>query len=163
MMMARSRLYFGVARRSHLKWAVNGQAVVEMAMLVVLLLFMLLGTFEIGRFAYYAIEVANAARAGVQYGSQSLADSNDGPGITQAAQHDALEIPNLDVKAVNHCACSDSPSDWSGGCPAQGCAPGHAIVFLDVKTSVVIQPVFRFPGLPSSFSGHGQAIMRVAQ
>jgi Flp pilus assembly protein TadG len=43
----------------------SGQSVAEMALLTPLLLLMLVGTIEIGRFAYYGIEVSNAARAGV--------------------------------------------------------------------------------------------------
>jgi len=52
------------------------------ALLLPLLLLLLVGTIEIGRFAYYAILVANSARAGAQYGSQSLVTSADTTGIT---------------------------------------------------------------------------------
>src|ERR1700726_2074775 len=95
----------------------QGQSVAEVALVTPLLLLLLVGAIEIGRFAYYGIEVANAARAGVQYGSQSLANSFDLPGITQAAKNDAPEVTGLGVTRLNRCACSTSPANYVG-CPA---------------------------------------------
>jgi Flp pilus assembly protein TadG len=140
----------------------RGQSVAEIALLTPLLLLMLLGTIEIGRFAYYGIEVSSAARAAVQFGAQSLADSKDVAGITQAAKNDAPEVPSLQVIATDRCACSNTPSSFVG-CPAFACAPGHALVFLQVDTSASIKPLFRYPGLPANFAAKGHAIMRVAQ
>ena len=139
-----------------------GQSVAEMALVTPLLLMMLLGAIEIGRFAYYGIEVSSAARAGVQFGAQSLADSKDLAGITQAAQNDAPEVPELNVRAHDNCACSNSPATLVG-CPAFACAPGHALVFLQVDTTANIKPLFHYPGLPSRFAARGHATMRVAQ
>ncbi len=147
-------------RRS--RFAQRGQSVAEMALLTPVLLLMLLGAIEIGRFAYYGIEVSSAARAGVQFGAQSLADSKDLTGITQAAQNDAPEVPGLSVAARDRCACSNSPANFVG-CPAFGCSPGHALVFLQVDTTANIKPLFRYPGLPANFPAKGHAIMRVAQ
>src|SRR5438045_9386601 len=90
-----------IGRHRHAR---RGQSVAEMALVTPLLLLMLLGTIEIGRFAYYGIEVSNAARAGVQFGAQSLADSRDVTGITQAAQNDAPEVPGLNVTARDRSA-----------------------------------------------------------
>jgi Flp pilus assembly protein TadG len=140
----------------------RGQSVVEVALMTPLLLLLLVGTIEIGRYAYYGIEVSSAARAGVQYGAQSLADSKDLAGITQAAQKDAPEVPAMDVSATNQCACSNSPANLVG-CPALGCAPGHGLVFLKVDTTANIRPLFRFPGLSVTFAARGHAIMRVTQ
>jgi Flp pilus assembly protein TadG len=147
-------------RRSRL--ARSGQSVAEMALVTPLLLLMLVGTIEIGRFAYYGIEVSSAARAGVQFGAQSLADSKDLAGITQAAQNDAPEVPGLKVIASDRCACSNSPASLVG-CPAFACAPGHALVFLQVETTANIKPLFPYPGLPAKFVATGHAVMRVAQ
>jgi len=140
----------------------KGQSVAEVALVTPLLLLLLVGAIEIGRFAYYGIEVANAARAGVQYGSQSLADSFDLPGITQAAKNDAPEVTGLGVTRLNRCACSTSPANYVG-CPATLCLPGSSVVFLEVDTTATISPLFRYPGLPSTFNAKGKAIMRVSQ
>jgi Flp pilus assembly protein TadG len=140
----------------------RGQSLAEMALITPVLLLLLVGAIEIGRFAYYSIEIANSARAGVQYGAQSLADSKNLAGIQRASQNDAKNISNLSVVSQDLCACSNSPSNYVG-CPAKSCSPGHALVFVEVNTTGRIRPVFRFPGIPASFTVKGQAIMRVAQ
>jgi Flp pilus assembly protein TadG len=138
-----------------------GQSVLELALLAPLLLLMLVGTIEIGRFAYFAIEATSAARAGAQYGMQSLTDSRDIRGIQLAASHDAPELQHLSVTPKNLCACSNRPSHYVG-CPAQ-CGTGHPVVFLQVDATVQVLPLFHYPGLPSTFTASGKAIMRVAQ
>lgn len=65
-----------------------GQALVEMALVTPLLLALVLGVIELGRYAYFAILVGNAAHAGAAYGAQNLANSVDAGGITQAACND---------------------------------------------------------------------------
>jgi len=48
----------------------RGTSLVEFAIVLPVLMFLLVGLSEFGRFGYYAILAANAARAGVQYGAQ---------------------------------------------------------------------------------------------
>jgi Flp pilus assembly protein TadG len=140
----------------------GGQSVAEIALLAPVLLLMLVGTIEIGRFAYYAIEATGAARAGAQYGMQSLIDSKDLAGIQVAAKNDAPELPGLNVTATDLCACSNSPAHYVG-CPAQHCGAGHAVVFLEVNATAQVPSLFHYPGLPAKFTASGKAIMRVAQ
>ena len=141
----------------------TGQSIAEVALITPLVLLLLVGTIEIGRLAYYSIEVANAARAGVQYGAQNLADSKDSSGIQTAAQVDASDVTDLDVNSVRHCACSDTPAEFVG-CPLSPsrCSSGHPVVFLEVDTTGSFRSLFHYPGLPQSLSLNGQAIMRVA-
>ncbi len=141
--------------------AESGQSLVEMALLTPVLLLLLVGIIEVGRFAYYSIEVTNAARAAVQYGAQSLADSKDSSGLQTAAISDAPDLPGMRVNSTNLCACSESPSVFVA-CPAMGCA-GHAVVFVRVDTTTNILPLFHYPGFPTTFTANGHAIMRVAQ
>jgi hypothetical protein len=140
----------------------KGQSVLEIALLAPMLLLMLVGTIEIGRYAYFAIEATNAARAGVQYGAQSLIDSKDVAGIKVAASNDAPDLMHLNVTAKDLCACSGNPSHYVG-CPAQHCGAGHPVTFLQVNTTAQVPSLFHYPGLPATFSANGQAIMRVAQ
>ena len=72
----------GILRRQ------SGQALLEVAVLTPLLLLMLLGVVEMGRYAYISILVGNAARAGAAYGAQSLPQSVDTAGIQTAADND---------------------------------------------------------------------------
>jgi Flp pilus assembly protein TadG len=140
----------------------NGQSVLEIALLAPVLLLMLVGAIEIGRYAYFAIEATSAARAGVQYGAQSLTDSKDIAGIQGAALNDAPELQRLNITAKDLCACSNNPSQYVG-CPARRCGGGHPVVFLQVNTTAQVPSLFHYPGLPATFTASGQAIMRVAQ
>jgi Flp pilus assembly protein TadG len=145
------------------RFAERGQSLLEMAFLTPVLLLLMVGIIEVGRFAYYSIEVTNAARAGVQYGAQNLADANDITGIQQAALRDAADVSGLtfNPRPKVLCACSESSSVYVG-CPATGCT-GHPIVFVQVDTTANFSPLFHYPGLPTTFTADGHAIMRVAQ
>jgi TadE-like protein len=66
----------------------RGQSLVEVALLTPLLLALLIGGIELGRYAYIAILVGNAARAGAAYGAQGLIPSSDPAGILAAACND---------------------------------------------------------------------------
>ena len=66
----------------------RGQSLLEVAFVVPVLLLLMVGLIEIGRFAYYSVLVSNAAHAGAQYGAQSLITSGDVNGIRQAAKND---------------------------------------------------------------------------
>src|SRR5437868_64613 len=65
-----------------------GQALIELAFVVPMLLALALGVVEIGRYAYIGILVGNATHAGAIYGAQSLPTSVDTTGISNAALFD---------------------------------------------------------------------------
>jgi Flp pilus assembly protein TadG len=141
----------------------SGQSLVEFAFLAPIILLLLVGVIEVGRFAYLSILVASAARAGVQYGAQSLADASDDAGMQAAALSDAQNIPGLTVTMATHfCACSDSPSTQVS-CPATCGTGNHALVYVRVQTNGAFSSLFHYPGLPASFPVSGNAVMRVAQ
>ncbi len=71
----------------------SGQAIIEMMILLPIFLVLMIGTVEFGRLAYAYIEVADAARAGVQYGAQNRATASDTAGMQQAALNDAPDSP----------------------------------------------------------------------
>ncbi len=129
-------------------------------MLPVLLL-LAVGIIEFGRLAYYAIEVSNAARAGAQYGTQSLALASDSADITGAAQNDAPDIgTNLNVTPVASCGCTASTA-IGGGCPGSGCS--YPLVYLTVTTQYDLNTIFHYPGIPRRFSLTGTSVMPVKQ
>jgi Flp pilus assembly protein TadG len=57
-------------KRRRLFRAESGTSLVEFAILAPVIIFLLIGVIEIGRFAFFSILAANAARAGAQYGAQ---------------------------------------------------------------------------------------------
>lgn len=73
-------------RRTRRKQA--GQSLVELALLTPLLLAMVLGSIEFGRYAYLSILVGNAAHSGALYGSQTNLTAANVGGICAAAEND---------------------------------------------------------------------------
>jgi Flp pilus assembly protein TadG len=138
----------------------TGSALAEMAVIAPLLFLILIGLVEAGRFASYSIMAANAARAGVQYGSQNLVTADDSSGMEAAALSDAQNAAELSATATQFCRCADGTSST---CQPTDCAASHRLVFVQVTTTGDVPSLFRFPGLPASQHVSGLAVMRVAQ
>jgi Flp pilus assembly protein TadG len=142
--------------------AQSGQALLEVALVTPLLLLLAVGIIEIGRYAYYSILVADAARAGAQYGAQNLATAADNAGIRAAAENDGQNLAPLNVTVQHECGCTGS--SIGGACPATSCAsPNHALVYVKVTVSGKFNSLFKYPGIPSSISCDSTELMRVAQ
>lgn len=132
-----------------------GQALVEAAVAAPLFFILLLGAAELARVSYQAIEVANAARAGVQYAAQNE-HTNDNTGIALAAQNDApdnyAQSP-LTTSVSSGYMCADGTTSYtvssSGGAT---CASGAtAYPTVTVTTSATFDPLVHIPGLPATF------------
>ena len=144
----------------------SGQSIVEVALLTPLLLLLLVGVIEIGRYASQAIAVGNAARAGVAYGAQDHFAADDPAGITDAACQDfqGANTCGLTVSKAYVCQCDDAgtvdatPIDCStGSCPA----PSLEVVSLQVTASGSFSSLFSYPGIPSSLAVTRTATMRI--
>jgi hypothetical protein len=128
----------------------RGQSLVEVAFAVPILLLLMVGLIEVGRFAYFAVLVSNA----------SLITANDKTGITSAAQNDG-QIPGttLTVTPTQWCGCR---SNALGGCPsAGGCA--NPLVYVKVVASEDVTSLFHYPGIPPTITLTSTVQMRVAQ
>jgi len=144
----------------------SGQALVELALALPVLLLLALGVIELGRYAYISILVGNAAHAGAVYGSQGTW-ATDPAAIKKAAQFDfagntasgsqgnGLDVSTLSVAASNTCGCdgggtvSALPCDGSTTCPAGS----HWVVIVNVTASGQYCSLFNYPGLPGSCVG----------
>lgn len=138
----------------------SGGAIVETALMMPVLVTMLLGAAEFGTAAYTAIEVSNAAMAGVQYGAQSASTSGDTTGIQNAAAKDAPDI-TLGTTNVSHtCICSDGSAST---CLSTDCSTSHIETVLTVRTQATFNPGFTVPGFPATFTIRGHAVQKVMQ
>ena len=139
----------------------RGMAIVEFAILLPVMTMLLIGLVEIGRFAYYSIMVANAARAGAQYGAQNLQTAADWNGMEQAALNDGSNVGLSFPDAPSYaCQCADgSPST----CDATDCSSSHRLTYVEVDTQGTYNSLFNYPGLPSTITVNGQATMQVGQ
>jgi Flp pilus assembly protein TadG len=154
--------------RRHLRRFLNfrrqrGQSLVEVALVLPMLLVVLVGTIEVGRFSYYSILVANAARAGAVYGAQNLATAKDFNGIQSAAKNDGQNVAGLTVDTpVVLCGCINT--SLTAACPASGCAlPNHPLVYIQVTARGSFNGLFSYPGVPASITVVSTQEMRVAQ
>jgi len=161
----------------------TGSAFVELALVTPLLLLMMIGAAELGRIAYFAIEVSNAARAAVAYGSQSTATASDFTGMQNAAINDASSITTLTFPSpgvTNACVCQ-TPNSENGAntttaqsscasvsittCPTSTTngVTNTIVEYVQASTQAQVSTMFRYPGIPRSFTLHGFAQMRVIQ
>jgi Flp pilus assembly protein TadG len=143
------------------QWASpRGQASVELALSVPLLIALLLTVVEAGRICLVAMAIASAARAGVQYGAQNLTTVNDNTGMQQAATADAPNLAGMTATVVHFCKCSDGSAST---CLATDCAASHRLTYVKVTTSATYTPWFNWPGLPVTTTLTSKAVMRVSQ
>jgi Flp pilus assembly protein TadG len=162
----------------------SGQSLLEVALLTPILLTLLLGAIEMGRYAYISILVASAARAGATYGAQNLARSADTPGINMAAyndfQNNGQNMSMLMVNSSTSCGCDNGSSlptltNLTNQCSAQSdpsiddtistCsnAKGHWVVMVSVTAFGTFRPLFNYPGIPNPLTVSNTATLRVAQ
>jgi len=137
----------------------RGQAVVELALAAPLLAFLLVAATDFARVFFLWIELNNAARAGVQYGAQSLIFAADATGMKSAAANDALDITGMTTTA-SQCTCISGSS--VPVCGAGYCSVNTNATFVKVDTQATFQTLFHYPGIPPSTTISGQAIMQVS-
>jgi Flp pilus assembly protein TadG len=168
--------------RHHSHWD-DGSAFVEVALVLPLLILIIIGGAELGRIAYFAIEVSNAARAGVAYAAQSSTTATNTTEIQSAAQADAPNLPTLAASASQACVCetittssgatSSTPittCSGTGSTAGTQCPPStststinNIVDYVQVSTSASVTTMFQYPGIPTSFALKGFAKMRVTQ
>lgn len=167
----------------------RGGALVETALVVPLLVLMLIGSAELGHIAYAAIEVSNAARAGAAFGGQSVVTTTSTPitqaNIEQAAVDDAADFVSgtLHATANIYCVCLTTNSSTGAVsstsqvlcgsptatantyCPTSTAAHVETTIihYVQVSTTATVNTMFRYPGLPSSFTLNGYSEMRTVQ
>ena len=143
----------------------SGQGLIELALTLPLLILILMGGAEFARFAWASIETANAARAGVQYGAQTTITASDDAGMQTAALNDGVNLSGLTATSSHSCACSSAPSTTIACSTAlSNCAsPAIVLEYVQVGTSSTIRPIYHWPGLPTTFTANGSAIMQVVQ
>ena len=156
----RGKIWCGGRALERLRSGDSGQALIEVAVSALLMVTLLAGTCEFGILEYDAIEVTNAALAGVQYGAQSRVTALDIAGMKLAALADGSNVSGLSATATHFCSCSDgSASTCLGG----DCSTSRIVEYVQVNTTVTITPSFHVPTLPQSFNLSGVAVMNVGQ
>ena len=147
----------------------RGAALVEYAIAIPVLMFLLIGLIEVGRLAYFTIEVGNAAHAGAQYGALSMSNAADTTGMQNAAKDDGQNsIANLTAVGQYVCACWDgttqTPSPPTHAACGTACTgTGRSITYAQVSATGTINALFNYGalGLPTSWTVTRTATIRV--
>lgn len=146
----------------------SGQSLVELALLTPILLLLVIGTVEMGRYAYLSTLVGNAARAGAAYGAQNNITAGDQTKIRNAALADAVDITGLTVTSTFVCGCDNGgtvvPSPETNAACTTACNAGnHLVVSSQVTVSGTFSSLFNYPGIPSPLTISNTATERVGQ
>jgi Flp pilus assembly protein TadG len=131
----------------------RGTALVEFALVAPVLIFMMIGLIEVGRYMCFGIQVAHSARAALQYETRNLITASDAVGTRQAALVDA---PNLGLAVVPSYFCSFNGaiiSCFSGG--------SSVVYFAKVVVSGTFHSMLNYPGIPNTAVVTSTAVMRV--
>jgi Flp pilus assembly protein TadG len=140
----------------------------EFAFAAPIVIFLLVGLIELGRFGYFAILASNAARAGAQYGAQDLMTAFDTAGISSAATADGQNLPNWSAAdggqiTVNQlCSINGGALHSCDLVVESSSAPENTIYYVQVQVTGHFSSLLSYPGLPASLPISGSATMRVA-
>jgi Flp pilus assembly protein TadG len=132
---------------------------VELAVSLPLLAVVLLGTIDFGRLFYRTMAVTHAARAGAQYGAQSVGTATDHTGMQTAATSAATDIPTgFSVSATHFCTCFATGTETSITCTA-ACS-GQRRVYTQVTGTANFSTLVNYPGMPHTVSIARVVVMR---
>ncbi len=140
----------------------RGSSFVELALILPIFATILLGSAEFGRLAYDSIEVTNAAYAGAVYGAQSGSTASDTANMQAAASADAANLSEMTATATKICSCSDGTA-ITCSTPSSCVSPARIQEFVQVNTAATVTLLIRAPGLPATYTLHGQSVLRVVQ
>jgi Flp pilus assembly protein TadG len=162
---------FGAGRRR----SQRGQAMMELAVALPLLMIVIAGAVDFGTGCYIAIEVTSAARSGAQYGVQNGATMIDITGMELAAKNEAQNISSACTTtagktcwvtgyplATYGCECADGTGVTPSTTVCASCSAGnHFVNYVSVVTQATYKPMIPWPGISSSYTFNGNAKLRL--
>ncbi|MFT4111379.1 TadE/TadG family type IV pilus assembly protein [Silvibacterium sp.] len=135
----------------------GGSSLIEAALVMPALLFLLAGAADFGRAYSIANEVSAAAHAGALYGIHNLSDT---AGMADAVTADASDLPGLTTTTTYGCECFDGTSVVAGcTTPPTTCTQNY-VNYVKVTASDTYTPIFPYPGIPSSIVLQNTVILR---
>jgi Flp pilus assembly protein TadG len=169
---SKTKTLHNVSRSRRVFHSQSGQSLVELALITPLLLLLIIGTVEMGRYASLSILVGNAARAGAEYGAQNPTTAGDTAGINNAALADLQDISSFTtqptVTSTFVCGCDNGgaiiPSPETHAACAVTCNVGsHLVTSVQVTVTGTFSSMFSYPGIPSPLTLTSTATERVAE
>ncbi len=132
---------------------------VELALLAPVLMLMLIGVIDFGGAVYERMQLTSAARAGVQFASQSADNVDDAAGILQAVQNaGSLDAP-VTITTTQFCSCAADGAAATCGDTCSSGAPAGTYVMITVVEQY--KTIFSYPGLGNPITLEGEVVYRV--
>lgn len=141
-----------------LRTNLQGNALVELALLLPVVAVLLTGIIDFGFMARDAIALNAAARAGAQYG---FANPTDGTGI-QTAALDASSLASSNLTVTEACQCYDGAAvSCAGPCTGSDLDSGQSRIYLTVKVTEPFHTLLPWPGISDPTTLTGTAVLPV--
>lgn len=126
----------------------HGGAMVELAVVLPVLILLAVGVMDYGRVYFTSIAVANAARAGAEWGAQGNSFYTKDAEMQSFAKLDGAEAAPITVTSNHVCMCGGTTVGCSGTtCPSGYGAP---IVLVNVTATKTVALLLKYPGLPTT-------------
>lgn len=157
-------------KRSKRQTRQQGNAVVELGLMLPLILLLTLGATDFGRLFYSAVTVVGSSTAGAFFGAHSNVHSVDSAGMQGLASSSATDLESVTVNGAQYCDCPDSPASGPDDtartvdCTNAVCTvSGYGIPRLFVRMQVTqnFQTFTPYPWLPSTTSITRNTYLRV--
>jgi len=140
----------------------GGNAILEFALMSVVLILLSLGTVDFGRALYSGITAANAAGTAASYGAMDTIAAGDFEEMENRARLDSVNVLDMSADARQFCQCPDgTPVVCSNLANVQCSGYGAPRAYVVVEARQDFQPLRVFPGIPESTRVTGRTWMRV--
>lgn len=136
----------------------RGTSMVEFALLAPVLILLVIGLIEVGRYTYFGILAAHAAEAGARYGAQNLHTAQDIVGMQTEAISDAANLPQWHATASY--TCYNGVLATNGNC-ASGTPGPNIVYYVKVQVTGTFNSLLNYPGVPTAAPITATATMRV--
>lgn len=140
----------------------DGASFIEFAVVLPMLVLLLIGLIETGRYMAFAVRLSNAAHAGAQFAAQGSTQASNSADVAGAACSDSSFSCTTATPKPGHTASPDTmlvTSSVSCSSTTTPCPPGDSLV--QVSTSGTFRPLLRYPIFGDSVSMSAQATQQV--
>jgi Flp pilus assembly protein TadG len=126
----------------------RGSAIIETGLILPVAILMVCGAMDLARVFYAGVVVANAARAGVQFGSFDLGKAGAINSMNSAAEADASGqgLSGVAVSSRTFCGCTTSMSEVS--CSTATCSGATPAGYVETTATYTFTPMIPYPGMP---------------
>lgn len=142
----------------------KGQSAAELAVGMTILSVLLVLACDFGRMFYTYVAVSDAARAGAQFGAQSLVTAANTSGIEAAVANDAANISLASGSpTVSQCTCVSTATVVAVCDASYNCSTNPGATWVTVSVSAPFTTLVGYPGLPNPVTLTKTAQMQVLQ